>query len=64
MPKLKFTIMAEMPEPEVIDAGSLLSAYRSGAIDLICVLGPTASGKTKYAVSLAKELNSLCGQPF
>lgn len=25
-------------------------------IDLICVLGPTASGKTKYAVSLAKEI--------
>lgn len=24
--------------------------------DLICVLGPTASGKTRYAVSLAKEI--------
>ncbi len=24
--------------------------------DLICVLGPTASGKTRYAVSLAKEM--------
>jgi tRNA dimethylallyltransferase len=24
--------------------------------DLICVLGPTASGKTKYAVSLAREI--------
>ena len=64
MPKLKFTIMAEMPEPEIIDAGSLLSAYRSDDIDLICILGPTASGKTKYTVSLAKEFNSLCGQPL
>jgi len=25
--------------------------------DLICVLGPTASGKTRYAVSLARELD-------
>lgn len=25
--------------------------------DLICVLGPTASGKTKYAVHLAKEID-------
>ena len=25
--------------------------------DLICVLGPTASGKTRYAVQLARELN-------
>ena len=25
--------------------------------DLICVLGPTASGKTKYAVQLARELD-------
>lgn len=25
-------------------------------IDLICVLGPTASGKTRYAVGLAREL--------
>ena len=24
--------------------------------DLICVLGPTASGKTRYAVALAREL--------
>ena len=64
MPKLKFTIMAEMPEPEIIDAGSLLSAYRSDDIDLICILGPTASGKTKSTVSLAKEFNSLCGQPL
>lgn len=25
--------------------------------DLICVLGPTASGKTRYAVNLAKEID-------
>ena len=24
---------------------------------LLCVLGPTASGKTKYAVRLAREMN-------
>ena len=27
-------------------------------IKLICVLGPTASGKTKYAVKLAKEIGA------
>ncbi|MCR5710315.1 MAG: tRNA (adenosine(37)-N6)-dimethylallyltransferase MiaA [Bacteroidales bacterium] len=27
-----------------------------GGYDLICVLGPTASGKTRYAVQLAREL--------
>ena len=25
--------------------------------DLLCIMGPTASGKTRYAVSLARELN-------
>lgn len=52
--------MAELPSPEVIDPASLLRQYESGEIDLICVLGPTASGKTRYAVSLARELNRLC----
>ncbi|MBO4755864.1 MAG: tRNA (adenosine(37)-N6)-dimethylallyltransferase MiaA [Bacteroidales bacterium] len=46
-----------MPEPETIDVPALARAYASGDIDLICVLGPTASGKTRYAVQLAKSLS-------
>ena len=49
--------MARMPEPETIDPAALAQAYARGDIDLICVLGPTASGKTRYAVSLAGVLN-------
>ena len=48
--------MAAMPEPETIDIPALAKAYADGDIDLICVLGPTASGKTRYAVRLAKAL--------
>jgi tRNA dimethylallyltransferase len=48
--------MAKLPEPEVIDPSSLAKAYAAGEIDLICVLGPTASGKTRYAVQLAMAL--------
>ena len=48
--------MAPLPEPEVIDPAALAHAYAAGDIDLICVLGPTASGKTRYAVQLAKAL--------
>jgi len=51
--------MAPMPEAETIDIPSLADSYASGDIDLICVLGPTASGKTKYAVQLAKEISRL-----
>ena len=50
--------MAKMPDPEVIDIAALASAYAAGEIDLICVLGPTASGKTRYAVNLARELRA------
>ena len=49
--------MAKLPDPEEIDPAALAQAYASGEIDLICVLGPTASGKTRYAVSLAKALS-------
>ena len=45
-----------MPSAEVIDVEGLRNAILSGSIDLICVLGPTASGKTRYAVKLAREL--------
>ena len=48
--------MAKMPEPETIDPAALAQAYARGDIDLICVLGPTASGKTRYAVKLAGTL--------
>ena len=48
--------MAKMPEPETLDVAALADACRQGAIDLVCVLGPTASGKTRYAVALAGML--------
>ena len=55
--------MAELPEPEIVDIAEVLQSYADGDIDLICVLGPTASGKTRYAVRLAKEIDRLlsCG---
>jgi len=46
---------APLPEPEIIDFGGIFNEYASGAIDLIVVLGPTASGKTRYAVDLARR---------
>ena len=51
------TMPVELPEPEVIDVRSLLSSCLSGETEMICVLGPTASGKTRYSVQLARELN-------
>ena len=48
--------MAKLPDPEVVDPAALAQAYYAGDIDLICVVGPTASGKTRYAVQLAKAL--------
>jgi tRNA dimethylallyltransferase len=51
--------MAELPPAEDIDIKALLDKYLSGEIDLICVLGPTASGKTRYAVQLARQINGL-----
>ena len=48
--------MAPLPQAETLDPAALLRSYRAGDIDLICVLGPTASGKTRYAVSLARAL--------
>ena len=50
--------MAAMPEPETIDIPALARAYADRDIDLICVLGPTASGKTRYAVQLARALGA------
>lgn len=51
--------MAQLPQPEEIDIESILKAYIEGDIDLICILGPTASGKTRYAVLMAKQLNEM-----
>ena len=56
MPKISKAILAELPQPERIDIPALASDLRSGAVELLCVLGPTASGKTKYAVRLARML--------
>ena len=54
--------MAELPPAEEINAKEVLDKYLSGEIDLICVLGPTASGKTRYAVGLARQINTLMGR--
>jgi tRNA dimethylallyltransferase len=51
--------MAELPPAEEINVQEILEKYLAGEIDLICVLGPTASGKTRYAVQLARQINSL-----
>ena len=50
--------MAKLPDAEVIDVDALRRSLASGEIDLVCVLGPTASGKTRFAVELAKALSS------
>ena len=50
--------MAALPEAETIDPAALAKAYADGDIDLVCVLGPTASGKTRYAVQLARALGN------
>lgn len=50
--------MAKMPDPEIIDVEALARSLEAGEYDCVCVLGPTASGKTKYAVALAKALGA------
>ena len=54
--------MAELPPAEDINAKEILDKYLAGEIDLICVLGPTASGKTRYAVQLARRSMIYCGR--
>ena len=51
-------MIAELPAPETIDEEALAASLRDGSVDLVCVLGPTASGKTRYAVSLARRLGA------
>ncbi len=55
MPKVK-DLLAALPEPEKIDIDALRGQLRDGSVELICVLGPTASGKTHLAVDLARRL--------
>ena len=51
---------APIPDPEAIDIHEIFNSYARGEIDLICVMGPTASGKTRYAVKLARRFNEFC----
>ncbi|MBO4566353.1 MAG: tRNA dimethylallyltransferase [Bacteroidales bacterium] len=55
MPRVK-NLLAELPSAEVIDLEAIRAGLASGEIELVCVLGPTASGKTRYAVQLARAL--------
>jgi len=50
---------APLPPAEPLDAQKLLESYLSGEVDLFCVMGPTASGKTRFAVRLARIFESL-----
>lgn len=58
MPRRFKPILAQLPTPETVDPAELARLYETGEIDLVCVLGPTASGKTRYAVSLARKLGN------
>lgn len=52
------TTPAALPEAEILKPEEIKSLYDKGEIDLVCVLGPTASGKTRYAVELAREIGA------
>ena len=58
MPRLKHSLTAALPEPETLDLAQLARDYAAGRCDLVVVLGPTASGKTRYAVGLAGEIRA------
>ena len=64
MPRLKHSIAAELPQPEVLDFAQIARDYAAGVYDLIVVLGPTASGKTHYAVALAEEIRAAVALGF
>ena len=50
--------MAQLPQAETIGLDDLAARYLKGEWDLLVVMGPTASGKTRYAVSIAEEVNA------
>lgn len=52
------TTPAALPTAEILDPAEIKKLYESGEIDLVCVLGPTASGKTRYAVELARKIGA------
>lgn len=56
---LPFPEPAALPDPEEIDIEAVHDSFAREEIDLICVLGPTASGKTSYAVKLAGLLDRI-----
>lgn len=65
MPKRKSRFnspIAPLPAPEEVKAEDVLAAFQKGECDIVCVVGPTASGKTRYAVSLAREFNTIVGR--
>ena len=53
---VKISREAPLPEAEELDLDALRAGCESGRVKLVCVLGPTASGKTKLAVRLAEAL--------
>jgi len=53
------TTIAALPLPETVSPEEVLRGFLDAEFDLICVMGPTASGKTRYAVRLANEFNAL-----
>ena len=53
---------AGLPQAEEIDIENIVRQYLDGQYDLICVLGPTASGKTGYAVRLARRIREMAGE--
>lgn len=59
MPMIRMPMVAELPQPEEINMQALAQSLKDEEIEMICVLGPTASGKTRYAVSLARQLNAM-----
>lgn len=65
MPKKDFIPIpspAPLPDAEEVEAGELFDLYSKGEIDMICVMGPTASGKTRYAVNMCRQLNGYCAE--
>ena len=43
---------APLPEPEIIDVEAIFRDWKAGRIEMVVVLGPTACGKTRYAVDI------------